>query len=210
MTCWSQATPGPSYANIRLVRPYHVIGLLNRRIWTIRWQNSLYFGLLLARSSCVWYHVIFSRSRDEIDQHVHDKAIISKSVTCKRHIRNSTGIFRVRLEFSTQIILPSTIFRTNFVESFALRLVRFESQKEKKPYTYQQGKGQWAFTVISGNRFSIITLMILQIPFSKPTCFELKILTAGRVPLKVQKKKKNLLNLEGGNRAEQIQSYFSN
>ena len=138
------------------------------------------------------------------------EAIISKSVSCKRHIRNSTGIFRVRLEFSTQIILPSTIFRTNFVESFALRLVRFESQKEKKPYTYQQGKGQWAFTVISGNRFSIITLMILQIPFSKPTCFELKILTAGRVPLKVQKKKKNLLNLEGGNRAEQIQSYFSN
>ena len=129
---------------------------------------------------------------------------------CKRHIRNSTGIFRVRLEFSTQIILPSTIFRTNFVESFALRLVRFESQKEKKPYTYQQGKGQWAFTVISGNRFGIITLMILQIPFSKPTSFELKILTAGRVPEKVQKKKKNLLNLEGGNRAEQIQSYFSN
>ena len=120
---------------------YHVIGLLNRRIWTIRWQNSLYFGLLLARSFCVWYHVIFSRSRDEIDQHVHDKAIISKSVTCKRHIRNSTGIFRVRLEFSTQIILPSTIFRTNFVESFALRLVRFESQKEKKNCT-RTGKGK--------------------------------------------------------------------
>ena len=73
-----------------------------------------------------------SRDCDEIDQHVHDKAIISKSVSCKRDIRNSTGIFRVRLEFSTQIILPSTIFRTNFVESFALRLVRFESQKEKK------------------------------------------------------------------------------
>ena len=95
---------------------YHVIGLLNQRIWTIHWPNSLYFGLFSARSSCVWYHVIFSQSRDEIDQHVHDKAIISKSVTCKRHIRNSTGIFRVRLEFSTQIILPSTIFRT---KSFA-------------------------------------------------------------------------------------------
>ena len=122
---------------------YHVIGLLNRRIWTIRWQNSLYFGLLLslARSSCVWYHVIFSRSRDEIDQHVHDKAIIS--VSCKRHIRNSTGIFRLRLEFSTQIILPSTIFQDQLCWKFCSPTCPLrESERKKNCIRIRTSKGK--------------------------------------------------------------------
>ena len=41
---------------------YHVIGCSTNGFG----PNNLYFGLLSARSSCVWYHVSYPRSRDGV------------------------------------------------------------------------------------------------------------------------------------------------
>ena len=162
---------------------YHVIGLLNRP----------FPDLIISILECSWqgHHVYgiarFTQSRDRVKifQQWHpQKGSFHYLLVINVISGTAQSILRVRLEFISQIILPSNIFRTNyFVECFALRLVHFESQKEKKLCTYQQGKGQWTFRDISWNRFGINTLMILQIPFSKPTSFELKFLTAEHVPL---------------------------
>ena len=88
--------------------------------------------------------------------------------------------------------MQNTIFRTNLfrMDSFdSWTCPLGEEKKGRKNSTAQHGTVLSKFIVLLRDGFEINTTMLCKKPFSELTYFELKVLIAGRVPLKRQEKK---------------------
>jgi hypothetical protein len=111
------------------------------------------------------------------------------------------------------MIVQNTIFITALfqIDSFDSWTCPLGEAEEKFCSTTQQGTVMSKFRVILRIGFDIITAMIVQNTIFSTNFFELKVLVAQHFRLEYScQKKKNLLNLIAGNRAEKMHCYLSN